>query len=242
MKREIFRVQASAIVPSDRAILESQGIPVHTTVSDSILQLTRDAVGLYLELAAPVGMVMEISSDEFSGVFGGEGKNQAESPVLPIALAADALAIYAVTVGDGVSHEITRRFALNDFALGCMLDAVASEGTELLARHAELLYEQATETLKRSRPNTRLMRFSPGYCGWHVSGQRKLFGFLHPEEIGITLRESCLMQPLKSISGVIIAGDERVFYFEDAFAFCGECTTHVCRDRLAALRGAQSLR
>jgi hypothetical protein len=79
------------------------------------------------------------------------------------------------------------------------------------------------------------MRFSPGYCGWHVSGQKKLFAALEPEEIGITLTPSCLMKPLKSISGVIIAGDVDIFQFEDAFAFCGECSTHVCRERLAAL-------
>jgi hypothetical protein len=79
------------------------------------------------------------------------------------------------------------------------------------------------------------MRFSPGYCGWHVTGQKKLFAALHPEEIDITLTPSCLMKPLKSISGVIIAGDMEIFRFDDSFAFCAECSTHVCRERLATL-------
>ena len=50
-------------------------------------------------------------------------------------------------------------------------------------------------------------RFSPGYCGWHVREQRKLFS-LFPQETpcGITLTDSCLMVPIKSVSGVIGIG------------------------------------
>jgi hypothetical protein len=81
------------------------------------------------------------------------------------------------------------------------------------------------------------LRYSPGYCGWHVSGQRKLFDYLLPEEIGITLRESFLMQPLKSISGVVIAGRRQIFDFENTFDFCDDCSTWTCRERISAILG-----
>lgn len=76
------------------------------------------------------------------------------------------------------------------------------------------------------------MLFSPGYCGWHVSGQKRLFESLRPDEIGIELSESFLMQPLKSVSGVIVVGPREIFDFDDAFSFCDECSTHSCRDRI----------
>ena len=49
-------------------------------------------------------------------------------------------------------------------------------------------------------------RYSPGYCGWDVSEQQKLF-FLLPENCcGIRLTDSSLMLPIKSVSGVIGVG------------------------------------
>lgn len=49
-------------------------------------------------------------------------------------------------------------------------------------------------------------RFSPGYCTWDVSEQHKLFKLLPEEFCGISLSDSALMQPIKSISGFIGAG------------------------------------
>ena len=80
-----------------------------------------------------------------------------------------------------------------------------------------------------------MLRFSPGYCGWHVSGQKRLFAELKPQKIDLTLRESCLMQPLKSISGVLVAGPKIIFDIDDTYPFCAACKTHSCRDRYQAL-------
>jgi cobalamin-dependent methionine synthase I len=49
-------------------------------------------------------------------------------------------------------------------------------------------------------------RYSPGYCGWHLSEQRKLFRLLGDSPCGIELSDVCLMKPIKSISGIIGVG------------------------------------
>ena len=82
---------------------------------------------------------------------------------------------------------------------------------------------------------TGVLRYSPGYCGWHISGQRRLFDYLDPGQIGITLRESFLMDPLKSVSGVLIAGPREIHRFTDDYDFCDQCDTRGCRQRLRAL-------
>jgi hypothetical protein len=51
-------------------------------------------------------------------------------------------------------------------------------------------------------------RFSPGYCGWDVAGQHRLFGFFPDNYCGITLNASALMSPVKSVSGIIGKGKE----------------------------------
>ncbi|NSW95142.1 MAG: methionine synthase, partial [Bacteroidales bacterium] len=49
-------------------------------------------------------------------------------------------------------------------------------------------------------------RFSPGYCGWDVAEQHKLFSLLPGNFCKIRLTESALMDPIKSVSGIIGAG------------------------------------
>ena len=70
-------------------------------------------------------------------------------------------------------------------------------------------------------------RFSPGYCGWHVSEQQLLFPLFNGETCGVSLNESSLMVPIKSVSGIIGVGKEvrRVDYS------CGLCDFKQCYKR-----------
>ena len=43
--------------------------------------------------------------------------------------------------------------------------------------------------------------YSPGYCGWDIREQQKLFSLFPPQPCGITLSDSFLMSPVKSVSG-----------------------------------------
>ena len=56
--------------------------------------------------------------------------------------------------------------------------------------------------LPRSQP------YSPGYCGWNISEQQKLFSLFPAEPCGITLSDSFLMSPVKSVSGFFGLGKD----------------------------------
>jgi cobalamin-dependent methionine synthase I len=140
-----------------------------------------------------------------------------------------------VTLGEEISGKIGELFDQREFALASILDSYASEGAELAADAVQRAVRDALSRSGRLEQSSRLLRYSPGYCGWHVSGQRALFAVLDPSRIGITLRESCLMQPLKSISGVIAVGLAEIHDFEDAYPFCAECETRGCRERIRQL-------
>lgn len=73
-----------------------------------------------------------------------------------------------------------------------------------IAEAAGDLMERALEKELDGTPHTN--RFSPGYCGWHVSEQQLLFSILPENVCGISLNSSALMYPIKSISGVIGCG------------------------------------
>ena len=49
-------------------------------------------------------------------------------------------------------------------------------------------------------------RYSPGYCEWDIAEQQKLFSLFPENFLGVSLTESSLMQPIKTVSGVIGIG------------------------------------
>lgn len=54
-------------------------------------------------------------------------------------------------------------------------------------------------------------RYSPGYCGWETAGQFQLFRLFPNGFCKVTLTESALMIPVKSVSGIIGIGKNVVF-------------------------------
>ena len=196
------------------------------------MELARESLLTYKRLCKPKGLVKDISQTDFESVYRGEGRNETQTPLVDIYPIADSLALFAVTVGGGVSDEIARLFETNDFALGAMLDTTASEGAEMATRFIENHYRQCLKDQDRFDSSSGTLSFCPGYCGWHVSAQKRLFEFLRPADIGIELNTSFLMQPLKSVSGVLVAGPKRIFDFDDDYAFCSACDTRTCRDRI----------
>lgn len=230
--RTTLKFAAGDVLPTLKSVLVAQGIPPWKTPADRIVRLAEKALSAYRETAEPAAVWMDIPRPEFMALFQANGKNAAESPVGPVAGSADDLALFAVTLGQRISDEISLLFERNDFAAGALLDAAASEGADLAAAQVERAYRDHLRQSSRFNSRQATLRFSPGYCGWHIRGQEELFGALDPSAIGIRLNESCLMQPLKSVSGVVVSGNKEIFYFEDTFSFCRDCATHTCRDRI----------
>jgi len=235
--RKILEIPVDEIRPEEDAVLETQGIPSGQELTEDVKALLNRATDLYLGLSTPRAIISDISIPEFADIYHGEGKNEKDTPLDAIFRKTDSLALFAVTIGERVTKKIDRLFQANDFALGSMLDSVASAGTDKAAGRVESRYFDLLSEKGEITPSKGVLRFSPGYCGWHMSGQKKLFEFLRPEEIEVTLLESYLMKPLKSISGVLVAGDKEIFVFDDSYPFCSVCKSRSCQERIKALFG-----
>jgi hypothetical protein len=70
--------------------------------------------------------------------------------------------------------------------------------------------------------------FSPGEPDWPLEGQRELFDLVPAEEIGVTLADTFLMRPLKSLSLVVGMG-ENLSAGSSPCEFCS--LSQVCRYR-----------
>ncbi len=233
--REILSLDAADLHPSTETVLRCQGVAGPCALAPNWASLVAQASDLYLRRAEPRALVDDIERDEFAAIYAGEGRNDSPSPVADIFPLASHLALFVVTLGDAISREIARRFEIRDFAVGHMLDGIASAAAESAARRAALRRLAAAAGEDSSGPGLRALEYSPGYCGWDVSGQRKLFARLQPEEIGVRLNDSCLMQPLKSVSGVIIVGAAEIHRVAEVYPCCAKCRTRDCRARWATL-------
>lgn len=237
--RQTIQFELEEIRPRRAAVLDHQGIPEDADVPQRILALYEEAAAMFADLARPRGLVADISESEFGVVFPGEGNNADDAVVANVFPKADNLALFAATVGGEVSQAISRLFDSNDFALGVMLDAVASmtadRTSEVIADHylADLIAEG------RATPADHVLGYSPGYCGWHITGQRKLFDYLTPADIGISLNGSCLMSPLKSVSGVLVSGGMDVHMFKAGYSYCPECKNASCVARMERLMASE---
>jgi hypothetical protein len=221
---------AAASLPSRGDVLHLQGIPPDATVPARIEALLDAATAAYLEVAEPRAIVGEITPGAFAKVYRGEGRNAPATPLDVIVPKAERLALFAATVGAPATARIRELFDAHELALGCMLDSVCSAAADRLA---ELLSARDLGRADRSAAgDRRVLPYSPGYCGWDVRGQKELFAYLRPEQVGITLNASCLMQPLKSVSGVLVAGPALIHKFKPAFPFCEECRERPCLDRM----------
>jgi hypothetical protein len=233
--RKIIEIAAEQIRPDRETILETQGIPPGGMLAGELELLLEKAMEVFVQCSRPVSLISTLSASEFQAVYRGEGLNEKKTPLDDISGAADGLALFAVTVGETVTGQIKELFDAKEFALGSMLDSAASAGTEKAADFVQSHFFNLQLEQGKISGDKSVMRFSPGYCGWHMSGQKKLFKFLHPEDIGIRLLDSFLMQPLKSISGVMVAGRREIFSFEDSYGFCSQCSSHTCRERIKNL-------
>jgi cobalamin-dependent methionine synthase I len=225
------RVQwtAAESLPARADVLRLQGIGDDVEVPVRIDILLDKAIDRYLALTEPRAILASISIAEFERLYQGDGHNAPDTPLEQVYPRASRLALTAATVGAGVSAAVVDLFDQRDVALGCMLDAVASAAADRLA---DLLAERFAAG---GGDNLRVLPYSPGYCGWHVSGQRALFRRLQPEEIGILLNTSCLMQPLKSVSAVLVGGAADIHKFRPTYSFCDPCQDKHCRGRMASV-------
>ena len=126
-------------------------------------------------------------------------------------------AFFVATAGVAFEEYQQKLMAAGDMVKVFIADAVGS----VIAEKAADCMEQGLETLLEPLGWKHTNRFSPGYCGWDVSGQQQLFKmFPDGKPCGVTLSASSLMTPIKSVSGVIGLGP-KVRKLEYSCGLCG---------------------
>ena len=130
------------------------------------------------------------------------------------------LVVALCTIGQSLENQVSEYLERGEYARAVMLDAIGSVAAESCA---ELL----NDFIQENTGDDSLMlteRFSPGYGDFKLESQRTLFSLMDGDTLGITINDSCLMTPRKSISFVGGMGKEVRFtrgHRQDRCAVCG---------------------
>ena len=111
------------------------------------------------------------------------------------------MAVFVATVGQEYENLVNEIEAEDD---SVSLFILYSIGTCLVESVGDYMEEILKKEIGDSNHTN---RFSPGYCGWSVEEQKKLFSLLPRGICDVRLSDSCLMYPIKSISGFMGIGE-----------------------------------
>jgi hypothetical protein len=111
-------------------------------------------------------------------------------------------AIFLCTVGEGFEEFFKPLFEASP-AEGYLVDLLGSMIVEATADYME---EKIRDYTVQNYEFQCTNRYSPGYCNWNVSEQSLLFDLLPLNFCGVSLSDSSLMHPRKSVSGLIGLG------------------------------------
>lgn len=132
----------------------------------------------------------------------------ADSPAIrgPIAgflKPARRVAAFIVTVGDDVERMADQRLRSGARLEGYVLNAIGSAAADAAVDAlADVIYFEDAQPEEALTPP-----FSPGYCGLPLDAQISLFAMVDSRPIGVRLLPTMIMQPLKSVSGLIGIGE-----------------------------------
>lgn len=117
-----------------------------------------------------------------------------KEPYLSFLNGCSAVMLCVCTLGAEVDRKI-KYLGRADMQKSLIFDACASA-----------YLERRADDFEASLGKDLTYRFCPGYGGSDISDIRYIFGLLKPEKIGVTLLDSNLMLPQKTMAGVIGVG------------------------------------
>lgn len=140
------------------------------------------------------------------------------------------IAVVSLTIGPKLEQKVSEYFSLGEYTSGLLLDAAGTAAVEVAADQVcEFIKIQAAQQGYLVLP-----RFSPGYGQWDITVQPLILALANGHEINITVTDSCMLLPRKSITAVIgfVPNQQEVslsYLYQDTT--CPQCSQINCLAR-----------
>ncbi len=136
-----------------------------------------------------------------------------------------SIAVFIATAGPQVERRASELLREQDDLGAMVLNAIGAERAE--AAEAVVINQLREEARLVGFAPT--LPYSPGYCGMKLVEQRKLFSLFDTQRVGVALTPDCLMQPIKSVSGLVGLG--LAAEVVESGSPCDRCELHNCNMR-----------
>ncbi len=184
----------------------------HTSKSGSIRKSTKitiqEMIEISSELIKPKGIYAIRDSKEL--------------PAECLFDSTEKVAFSICTIGEGLEKKVKGLSRKGELGKAVILDAIGSVAAESAAEYINQVIKD-----KAKKENFYCStRFSPGYGGWELEGQKLFFGLLPADKIGVSLNRSFMMIPRKSVSFAVNLSKKP---FKNKKTPCEICGLKECR-------------
>lgn len=188
------------------------GIKEYRAAAPRVEEAIEQMMSLAAGMIEPMGIYTIIKGDDFPGSSRFVGLER--------------VALGICTIGKRLEEQVSEFSRTNRLLDALVLDSVGSVAAEAAAEYLDGVIQDAAHDmgLKTS------CRASPGYGDWDVREQESIFAVLSGAEIGVSLTDSFMMVPRKSVSFAIDIA-ERPARMRSADS-CRECPIVDCPYRL----------
>lgn len=139
----------------------------------------------------------------------------------PLFNKAEYAALFAISLGSTIDEWILEFFKAKDYMSGYMLEAIGLAALQEV--ETRIRKEFQTEILKKNVSLNALSHtLSPGCQGIPMEAQKELYQASEAYATGITLQRDLSIYPLKSLMGIILAGENLPSFQEDQCLYCNK--------------------
>ena len=186
-----------------KAVLRRLGYPVDEELNGQVKPIFEAELERAPEYFEPKGVyrILPIASmDDRSIRMKNEDFHIESCQVAKMLKDSSYIVLFMSTLGPKLEEEVKRLFDQDHMAEAVILDAIGSETADAVA---DELHHKVMKSIAADKGYRITPRFSPGYGDWSVTVQNEFLSTCGGDLIGITVNDSSLMHPRKSVSAVL---------------------------------------
>jgi cobalamin-dependent methionine synthase I len=186
-----------------KTVLRRLGYPVDEKLNGRVKPIFEKELDKAPSLFKPKGVYRMLSVDSNTDgiVSFNESDFQIHSKqVSKMLKQADPVVLFMTTLGLRLEEEVNRLFKEDQMAEAVILDAIGSETADAVA---DKMHRKILKCVAEGDGFSVTPRFSPGYGDWPVTVQGEFCEVCGGGKIGISVNDSSLMSPRKSVSAVV---------------------------------------
>lgn len=198
MAYAIFRQKSEQIIPDEKEVFRYLGYAVPAAKNETMRSLVSEAIRAMQGALCPEAVYSTFPFERDADAIYFAGIRISSCDLLRNLAGCSFVTVFAATIGARVDALI-RRTQIADSARALVLQAAGAMFIEVFCNNLnDMIDREAAAQNRKTRK-----RYSPGYGDVPLAVQKQIFSLLPCQKIGLTLMDSLVMAPEKSVTAFI---------------------------------------